>query len=429
MHRVTKARLIKTVLAIGLTAAGAAGAAGCGGGGGDNDAAPTDPASVEGTVTFWTYPIGSSGEDGYWAPIVKQFQEKYPKVKVDIVVQPWTKREETLVTAIAGRQGPDVVYFNPDFIPKFATERVLEEVADVIADDKSDFATSALESMSWNGKLYGVPLLMQVNLGVCHKDVLAAGGVDKCPESWSDVEAMAPKVKAAGYVPTDYTAALPLTLNHSFYPYLWQAGGEVLSPDGTKAAFNSPEGLRALEFVKKLVDSGWTVPQSLTTSETLEQSPLGKGRQAFVNGASNILALRKVIAPEKIVSAAPLTDKKRVAAGSVGGLSVLASSDAKAASKAWIDFLTSPEQLRQFDQKNGYYSPRKSVTGLFADDPVMALGEKYLDTVRTGVMHPKARELMDVIKPHLQAALLGKVTPQAALAAAEKDANDLLKRN
>jgi multiple sugar transport system substrate-binding protein len=273
-----------------------------------------------------------------------------------------------------------------------------------------------------------VPLLMQVNLGVCHKDVLAAAGITKCPESWDELTEMAIKVKAAGYVPTDYTAAQTLTLNHSFYPYLWQAGGEVLTADGKKAAFNSAEGLKALEFIKRMVDSGWTSPQSLTTVEAIEQSAVGKGRQAFINGASNILTLRKTIAPDKLVSAAPLTDRNRVAAGSVGGLSVLATSRAKPAAKAWIDFLTSPEQMRTFNQKNGYYAPRTSVTGLFADDPGMALGEKYLDTVRVGVINPKARELMDVIKPHLQAALLGKVEPKAALAAAETEVNELLAR-
>jgi multiple sugar transport system substrate-binding protein len=424
MNGLSRVRLGTAVFVAGLI--GLTGA-GCGGGD-DDDAVPADPAAVEGTVTFWTYPIGGSGEDGYWDPIVKQFNEKYPKVKIDVVVQPFTKREETLVTAIAGRQGPDVVYFNPDFIPKFATEGVLEPVADVIEDDKDDFSPASLESMTWDGKLYGVPLLVQVNLGVCNKEVLAASGVTKCPESWTELEQMAPKVKAAGYVPTDYVGAQSTTLNHTFYPYLWQAGGEVLTEDGTKAAFNSPEGLKALEFVKKLVTNGWTSPQSLTTAEPLEQLPMGKGRQAFMNGAANLPALRKVVPAEKLESAAPLTDKVRVAAGSVGGLSVLADSDAKAAAKAWIDFLTSPEQMRAFNKNNGYYAPRKSITGLYADDPGMALGEKYIDAVRTGVIHPKARELMDLIKPHIQAALLGKVEPKDALAAAEKDVNDLLKR-
>jgi multiple sugar transport system substrate-binding protein len=84
--------------------------------------------------------------------------------------------------------------------------------------------------------------------------------------------------------------------------------------------------------------------------------------------------------------------------------------------------------MKKFDKENGYYAPRDSGAGLFADDPEIAEGEKYLDVVRAGVIHPKARELMDLIKPHLQAALLGKTAPEAALAAAEKEVNALLAR-
>lgn len=393
----------------------------------EDAAIPDDPKAVKGAVTFWTYPIGVSGEDGYWAPIVKEFKTEYPNADVEVVVQPWEKREETLVTAIAGKQGPDVVYFNPDFVPKFAVEGTLEPVGDVIEDDRDDFKKSALDSMSWDGELYGVPLLMQTLTGVCNTEVLKKSGVDKCPTTWAEIEAMAPKVKSAGLVPTDYTGDLTMTLNHTYYPYLWQAGGEVLNENGTKAAFNSPEGLRALEFVKKLVDRGWTSKQSLTTNEAPEQTDFGKERTAFLP-ASSVPTQRLTVPAEHLEAAAPLTGEVQVAAGSVGGLSVLADSDAKPAAKAWIDFLTSPEQMKKFDKENGYYAPRDSGTGLFEDDPEVAEGEKYLDVVRTGVIHPQARELMDLIKPHLQAVLLGKAEPKAALAAAEKEVNDLLAR-
>ncbi|MGW7285192.1 ABC transporter substrate-binding protein [Streptomyces sp. NPDC054847] len=417
-----KARTAAMVLATAMLSAAC--------GGTDDAAMPADPKAVEGSITFWTYPIGVSGEDDYWDPVVKEFKKKYPNADVEVVVQPFEKREETLVTAIAGGQGPDVVYFNPDFIPKFAVEGTLEPVGDVIEDDRGDFKESALESMTWDGQLYGVPLLMQTLTAVCNTKVLADSGVDECPRTWDELEAMAPKVKKAGYVPTDYVAALTLTLNHSYYPYLWQAGGEVLNEDGTKAAFNSPEGLAALQFIKKMVDEGWTSRQSLTNHEPVEQSDMGRGKTAFVP-ASSVSALRQVLpasTSEHLRTSPPLTGKVQVAAGSVGGLSVLAASEAKPAAKAWVDFLTGPQQMKKFNKENGYYAPRDSGAGIFADDPEVAEGEKYLDVVRTGVMHPKARELMDLIKPHLQAALLGKVEPEAALAAAEKEVNALLAR-
>lgn len=231
-----KARTAAMVLATAMLSAAC--------GGTDDAAMPKDPKAVEGAITFWTYPIGVSGKDDYWAPIVKEFKKKYTNADVEVVVQPWEKREENLVTAIAGHKGPDVVYFNPDFIPKFADEGTLEPVGDVIEDDRADFKKSALESMTWDGELYGVPLLMQTLTGVCNTEVLAASGVDKCPTTWDEVEAMAPEVKKAGHVPTDYVADLTLTLNHSYYPYLWQAGARCSTRTVPRPHSTAPRGCR-----------------------------------------------------------------------------------------------------------------------------------------------------------------------------------------
>ncbi|WP_163570938.1 hypothetical protein [Fodinicola feengrottensis] len=48
--------------------------------------------------------------------------------------------------------------------------------------------------------------------------------------------------------------------------------------------------------------------------------------------------------------------------------------------------------------------------------------------MRPGVLSPQGRALMDLIKPHLQAVLLGKAQPQQALDAAASEVNALLAR-
>jgi multiple sugar transport system substrate-binding protein len=51
---------------------------------------------------------------------------------------------------------------------------------------------------------------------------------------------------------------------------------------------------------------------------------------------------------------------------------------------------------------------------------------KSLQYAFPGDTHPKARQVMGVLAPHIQAALLGKEDAKTALDAAAKEANQLL---
>lgn len=386
---------------------------------------PENPEEVSGKVTVWTYPLGVIDSVDWYQPYIDQFNEEYPNVEVEMVMQSFSNREEALVTALAGGNAPDVVYFNPDFIPQYAEEEVLLPLDD-LRDDWDSFFDASLESMTWEDTLYGAPLLMQIMSTYCNTEVLDAAGVDTCPETWDEMREIAPAVKERGYYLTEYAGAS--TLNHTFYKFLWQAGGEVLNEDLTAAAFNSPEGLEALTFTKEMVDNGWVPTEPLSVSQPFEQTEQGRGELAYVAGA-NLTQTREFIDPAIIETVPPLSHKERVPSGSVGAWSIMQDSDSIEGAQAFVHFLSDPEFLEAFITESGYLPPREDIEGLFEDDPQVAEGIDYLDEVRTGVMHPQAREIIDVITPHVQSVLLEGNDPQAALDAAEEEVNALLERS
>lgn len=418
---------IGRIAALALAGALAMATSACGSKG--NEAVPSDPTEVSGKVTMWIYPIGGDLENTWWKPKVEEFKKKFSKVDVEVVVQPWANRDEQLTTAIAGNKGPDVVYLIPDQVSQYADTGVLADVTDVVAKDRDDFRPNALQAMTHEDKLYGVPLLMSVTTTMVNKEVMAAAGVTAIPETWDQVLEAAPKLKAKGLYVTAYQADPTATLNLSWYPLLWQAGGEVLTPDGKKAAFNSEAGVKALEFVKKLVDGGYVPKDQLTTLPPIETSAFAQGKVGLtISMASSELALYK-LSRDKYEVGPPLKETKQVGYGTVGGLAVLDSAKDAAAAKAWVQFVTSTPVMKDFDKTRNYFPPRKSVGALYADDPLSGGEEKYLDDMRPGVISPQGRALMDLIKPHLQAALLGKVEPKEALDAAAAEVDALLARS
>lgn len=399
--------------------------AACGSSGGDK--IPANAKDVAGSVTMWIYPIDPNNEAAYWKPKVAEFEKSHPKAHIKVVVQPWANRDEQLTTAIAGGKGPDVVYLIPDQLPQYASNGSLEDVSDVIAKDRSDFRANALKAMTYDGKLDGVPLLMSATTLVVNKKAMQAAGITAVPKTWDDVLADAPKLKQAGYYTTEYDGAPDETLNGTFYPLLWQAGGDVLTKDGKHAAFNSAAGVNALTFVKKLVDGGYIPKDPLTTMPKAETSPTGQGKVAFLF-SGGVAGLPTTVPKSDWAIYPPLKDKVSIGYGTVGGLSVLSGSKNKAAAKAWVQWATSTPQMKVYDKKHSYYATRNSVGTLFTGNSLDAAEEKTLQYMTTGSINLKSRQLMDMIKPHLQAALLDKTSPKAALDAAAKDVNGLLGR-
>lgn len=406
----------KGAIAAALAVAGAL-VAGCGSSGGSG--------SGKSTVTMWTYPViaDDKANHAYWDGEVKAFEKANPKIHVNVVINPWANRDEALTTALAGGKGPDVAYLIPDQLPKYASN--LEPYDTHIgAAAKAAYRPSALQATTVDGKLMGAPLLMSSEPLICNKKVFAAVGQTTYPATWDDLLAMAPKFKAKGYDITTYNGDATSTLNLTFYPLLWEAGGDVFSKDGKSATFDSPAGVKALTFLKKLVDGGYVEKAPLTkVSPNIEQTRIAQNKVAcsWQHAPGDV---QQFWGKDNVQVVGQLKDVQQVGYGTVGALSIFKKAGDKDAAAKWINFVTSKQQMDAYDKKAGFFSPL-SGDDLYADDPVQGQVEKTLDQVNVGPLNEKARDVMGVLAPEIQAALLGKKSPEQALKDAAKQADFL----
>ena len=420
--------MVRKISRRGALGAGAAGAtalglAACGGGDTDvAEAPPSESDELSGSIVMWMYPLADSATAEWYQPYVDSFKEKYPNVEVEVVQQGWANREEQLTTAISGGNAPDVVYFNPDFVPRFAAEDLLVSLDD-LREDWDTFVPTAMEAMTYEDTLYSAPILMQASPTFVNQRIMDEIGMEG-PTTWDEMRAVGEAAKEAGYYLTSYSGVA--TLNHNYYTYLWQAGGAVLTDDMSAAAFNSAEGLEALEFVKEMVDNGWIPTEAISVEEPFEQSELAQGNVAYSLG-TNLNTVRDVL-EDDVTVLAPMTHQEQVAIGSVGALSIFNTTEAPDAASAWVHHLTEPDFIEDVCSAFTYYSPRTDVTGLHQDDPPIAEFEQYLDVVNSGIIHEQAREIIDTMKPSIQEVLLQGLDPQDALDTMESAVNDLLSR-
>lgn len=392
----------------------------------DDSGGTSSDGSLSGEVTMWIYPIlpDEAEHRAFWDDQIEAFNEVHPDIDVNVEIYPWAGRDESLATALASNTGPDVVYLIPDQLITYASsiEPVNEHLPSELLDDLLD---NVRESVTLEGNMLGMPILTSSNPLICNKNAFDAIGSEDYPQTWDDLLELAPQFAEEDIYVTNYWGSPEVTLNMTFYPLLWQAGGHVFNDDLSDVAFNSDEGIKALEFLKTLVDNGWVERDLISTTPAIEQTALASNQVActWQSGPADVIPYW---GEENVIVLDPLTDVETVAYGTVGSLSMMQSADNKEATAAWLAHATSPEVGKEFNLLSKYFSPLESTGQLYADDPVYSAIEQTIPLSTVGELAPEARQITGVLAPQIQAALLGEVSPEEALAAAATSADSLM---
>ncbi|ADI05257.1 sugar ABC transporter, substrate-binding protein, putative [Streptomyces bingchenggensis BCW-1] len=174
-----------------------------------------DPAKAgKVTLTVWDQEI-RGGTNGELQQLNKEFERKYPNVKIKRVARSFNDLKTTLKLALSGNNPPDVVQANqgyPDMVSFVQAGLLapLDNYAGVyawntrypntllnlnrVSADGTDFGTGRLYGISQTGEYIGV---------YYNKDVLAKAGV-KPPKTWGEFTASLSRLKDRGKLPIQF---------------------------------------------------------------------------------------------------------------------------------------------------------------------------------------------------------------------------------
>ncbi|SDJ98748.1 sugar ABC transporter substrate-binding protein [Sediminibacillus albus] len=383
----------------------------------DEDATATD-GEISGEITVWVHPFtgDAEAEGAMWDEIVASYEEKYDAT-VTIETIPWGNRDQKILTALAANNGPDVFYAIPDQMPQYADEGMLVELDPYLEDNKMDgFVDTALVSTKWQDKTYGLPILQEAYTLFYNVDVIEAIGKDpeNLPSTWSEFEEWAKAAKEQGFYAYSYQGGG--SMNGTLYPFLWQAGGKVITQDD-EIMINNAAGVEAFEFINKMYEKEWIPEDSITAMN--HDAIWNAGEMLAVQGSGISLTnlqesdLNFVIAP-------PLKNKEQVTYGTTGMFVVPTNSDNPNAAVEFVKTVTNAENQRKFNTVTQYIPTRESAKDIFDDQKYLSQLAQYTQYALPGVIHPKGRNIMPMIQAEVQTMMEGKKTPQeAADAAAE----------
>lgn len=407
---------MRRMAAVGLAVSLGLAVAGCGGSGSGDGS----------TVTMWMYPViaDEAASTTFWADVEKTFEAEHPDLDLKIELQPWDGRQEKVSTALASGTGFDIVLLGPDQIPQFVEQGSLLPVDEMVADSADAFLPGARDALSVDGKLYGAPIYHTVVTPVYNKAVFASAGITEAPATWDDLLDAAAPLAAKGIPLLDYPGDPEETLNLSFYQLLWQAGGQVFSDDGTSVAFDGPEGKEALQFLVDLKEAGGLTPGAPTAKNVVDGRPFATGRSAFLLTA-DLTTTRQFadgLGADAVEPLPPLTGKEQVTFGLPGALAVSHSTESQDAVAEVLTFVSGAETAGKLATASGFF-PARSDVETTDDGPYVDVFADALQHAFPGDAHPKARQVMTILAPQIQAALLGDKSPEQALSDAAAEAN------
>jgi multiple sugar transport system substrate-binding protein len=142
-------------------------------------------------------------------------------------------------------------------------------------EDRADFMDIALTD--YNGHPYIMPYSLDVRLLYYRTDLLEAAGFTEPPQTWDQLveyaQALTKDLDGDGNI--DQWGFVSLGLagqvfnTYTFFDFLFQKGGQIFDENG-KPAFNSPEGVEALQFMVDLKNLYKVMPPDVITYDNNE---------------------------------------------------------------------------------------------------------------------------------------------------------------
>ncbi|HEY7030717.1 MAG TPA: extracellular solute-binding protein [Thermomicrobiales bacterium] len=390
-------------------------------------------------ILHWSHPL-TSDDTKVFNPLIQKFQDAGNNVDVKIELTPWDGRIERNMSAVAAGTSPDTSYLNVDEFTTYADQGALVALDDYITPDSvADFLPGPKDAMTWQDKIYEIPVLHAFRVAYVNTDIWTKSGLDpeNTPKTWDDLDAALAKVKAAKDAGTHSAWATsmegsgsgPTPVLRNFNPWFYQAGGSLVNADGT-SGYDSDAGIQAAVYATHLFQTYCSQADRASKGDDLNER-FGQGLFAYMNNNElGVIKQMQTDFPNLKFGIANTTSKaKPWTHGGVGCFGMWMPSTKRDATWAWINFLTKDGNL-DYNNGFGYVPPRQSVRDEYVKsaDPLYqrALQEQQYAGVEK---HPRLWDMWDVISPELEAAFAGSKSPEDAVKAAADHINsDILSK-
>jgi multiple sugar transport system substrate-binding protein len=373
------------------------------------------------------------------AQLGREWNAAHPDQKVDVTFGGSNDDalKKTLASFVSGK-APGIAYEFGSSITTLAQRHQTQDLTSLVKGTPSfqwnDFFPAARQAATTpDGKIYGVPALVDNLALIYNKKLFDAAGLSYPTPNWTwdDFRSAARKLTDTAKHQYGWAYVNDGTEDTvwRFIAMLWQAGGDLLTPDGKKSAFDSPAGLQAMQLLHDMSVTDHSV--YLDTGDGQYQNLFNSGKIGMLwTGPWDLGTINKDVS----YGAQYLPGK--VNHSTIAGpdnYMMFNKGDRKTA-WAFLQWLDSAQTHLKFATATGDLPIRQSETQLPGYQDFLKkypANKVFVDNLEKNA--PKSRpnipaypKISQTLGTAVQAVLLGKAQPQAALDDARRQVDQIL---
>jgi multiple sugar transport system substrate-binding protein len=342
--------------------------------------------------------------------------------------------------ALQGGEQPDISYQYGTNMAQLAQSPTLVDLTDRVQEASfnwDDFFEGERAVATVNDKVYGIPALVDNLALVYNKDLFKQAGVPEPTPDWTWDDARAAAKAITDTEKKIYGMVFPADGSEStvweYEAMLWEAGGDILNADNTKAAFNEAGGVRALTTLQGFQQDGSLLldfhPDSARYGQLFNSGYIGM----LITGPWDLSSFEGVNYGVQVMPSFDAGGNHDTIAGPDNWVIFDNGTDRVNAAWEFLQYLASPDVILQDSLATSQLPTRASVVEMpgFAEFdtkyPGVGVFASNLSNVKKA--RPQITQYPQVsgfLGQAIVSVLLGQAEPQAALDSAAEQSNGVL---
>ena len=217
-------------------------------------------------VTFWHAMGGPLGR--VLADLINEFNETHPDIEiVSVSMGQYTALSQKIMAAVAAGKPPVIAQAYENWTVELVLGGSIVPIQNFFdgpdglsRESLEDILPVFIENNTWDGVVWSFPFNKSVRTLFYNKDLFERSGLDPehPPKNWDEYLGFAKQITkdTDGDGHPDIWGNAGQVNVWMFSNLLLQNGGRFLDRSGLRVAFNRPEGVEALAFMKELLADG-----------------------------------------------------------------------------------------------------------------------------------------------------------------------------
>ena len=377
--------------------------------------------------------------------LTAQYVSQTPDVNIDAVYAGSYQDTITKVlTAVKGGNAPQLSVILAVDMFTLIEEDAIIPFEDLISTEEekawlNSFYPAFMENSTTGGKTYGIPFQRSTPVLYWNKEAFAEAGLDPDtpPATWDEMVEFGKKLTkrdASGNV-TQWGLRIPT----SGFPY-WLFQGLttqndvfLMNDDGNETYFDDPRVIEALQFLVDLSAKHKIMAPGIVEWGTTPKAFFERETAMMWTTTGNLTNVRDNAPFEFGVVMLP-ANKRRGAPTGGGNFYIFQDSteEQQKASLEFIKWITAPEQAAVWTIATGYVAPRPdawetpAMKAYTANFPPALVARDQLEFATAELSTYQNQRITTIFNDGLEAAIIGKMTPEEAMKDAQKKADRIL---